>query len=706
MKRLPKQYNSVMKKTFCLKAALITLLIGVSANGTHAQNESRKEVFFFKRNDTPIKIKPYSNTAYSASLHTMRTVKGEVIRDASKDTIVGFEVSPVGATYLTIEKGKKGGNKASVFTLMNQDEKLFEFKNKIFGNPIAAIYTPEGRSIVVATEDKLYEAGNRNLIPSATFKDYPVKPGIMAVSPNGFFLVIANGEDVAVYNLQERRLRTEFNAGEKISDIAFSPDNSDLAVLTEDGVVSLYSTKNFEMRKMIDDLGEGKALSYNLDGKYLAVVEDAGNIVVVNILQDSDREHFTLDEGGVSDVMIIPDSSQNTIMTYTLNKALGARLLPHLRPYYNRLIDEEVNSLMDEWLKMQPGETMEQYRQRVTAEGREKQRSMFEFEVSTRLAGNILAGKQLSLGAFDRANEVLEVMVEGMPTIYLHVPESDVSAFTSGEDLTLREVLFGVTPEDDFEIVYAEVTNKKNGLNYIFDNRARAQMNYMKADDVISLEVLQQQQMAELKLKELREQVMREAKQQNIISDHTNITVDSRLQPEYDADGKQILNYIVTFTYDVSPGFSASEDYGPGKYHIEESGSASSMLKIAEEAFEGELKPYLDRSKKLNVRIMGTADATPIVSKIPYDGVYGDYEEEPVYVDGQLTGLTVKNKELIKENPQLAFIRALGVKDYLEKNLDGFDSKNKAYRYEVSVSKEKGSEFRRVVTEFTFVDAF
>lgn len=695
-----------MKPRLVLKPILLTLLLGAASTVALAQDAPRKEVFYFKRSDTPLRISPYSSTAFSSSRHTMRTVRGDLLRDASKDTIIGFEVSPMGNSFITVEKGKKPGNKAAVYSLVNQDEKVLDFNHKKLGNPLATIYTPEGRTLIVATNEKLYEVGSRDLMPIASFKDYPLKPGQMAVSPNGFFLVIANGENMAVYNLQERRLRTTLNAGEEITDIAFSPDNSDLAVLTADGVVSLYSTKTYEMRKMIDELGEGRALSYNLDGKYIAVVEDDGHIVVVNTLQDSDREHFTLEEGGITDVVMIPDAASNTIMTYTLNNALGARLLPHLRPYYNRLIDEEVASLMDEWLKMMPGETMEQYRQRVTAEGREKQRSMFEFEVSTRLAGNILAGKSLSLGAYDRANEVLEVMVETMPTIYLHVPETDITSFTSGDDLTLKEVLFGITPEDDFEIVYAEVTNNRNGLDYVFDNRARAKMNYMKADDVISLEVLQQQQMAELKLKELREQVMREAKQQNIISDHTNITVDSRLQPEYDADGNQILNYIVTFTYDVSPGFSAQEDYGPGKYHIEESGSASSMLKIAKEAFEGDLKQYLDRSKRLNVKIMGTADATPIVSKLPYDGVYGDYEDEPVYVDGQLTGLTVKNKELIKENPQLAFVRALGVKDYLEKNIAGFDSKNRDYRYEVSVSKEKGSEFRRVVTEFTFVDAF
>lgn len=40
----------------------------------------------------------------------------------------------------------------------------------------------------------------------------------------------------------------------------------------------------------------------------------------------------------------------------------------------------------------------------------------------------------------------------------------------------------------------------------------------------------------------------------NVISDHTNISVASRLVEDYDANGRHILNYEVSFTYDVAPG--------------------------------------------------------------------------------------------------------------------------------------------------------
>lgn len=82
--------------------------------------------------------------------------------------------------------------------------------------------------------------------------------------------------------------------------------------------------------------------------------------------------------------------------------------------------------------------------------------------------------------------------------------------------------------------------------------------------------------MEEVRLRELSERVVNEAKNMNVISDHTNISVASRVVEDYDANGRRILNYEVSFTYDVAPGFSAQEDFPSGKYHVEQSGAASS----------------------------------------------------------------------------------------------------------------------------------
>ena len=196
------------------------------------------------------------------------------------------------------------------------------------------------------------------------------------------------------------------------------------------------------------------------------------------------------------------------------------------------------------------------------------------------------------------------------------MPETDLTSFNNADDLQFKNAKYGVMPNDHFEMIYAEVHNNADGKTYIFSNLDRVNLNYMTSDDnVVSLDIIQQQKMEELRLQELREKIIAEAKSSNVISDHTNITVDSRVVPDYDADGNKILNYLVSFTYQVEPEFSAVEDFAPGKYRISESGAASAMLKIVKEAFEGDFAQYFKPGKKLLVKLSGTADATPIRSE-------------------------------------------------------------------------------------------
>lgn len=354
-----------------------------------------------------------------------------------------------------------------------------------------------------------------------------------------------------------------------------------------------------------------------------------------------------------------------------------------------------------------PGESMEDYRLRVNDETRSRQRRLFEDEISTQLAGDLLADATMSLGNYDRTNQVLAIDFSTMPTIYLPVPESDVTSFHSAGDLVLTDVQYGVLPDDTFEIVYAKVFNKVDGKTYEYNNHDRVAMDFMGGDaNVVSLEILQQQQMEVLKLQELREKVVEEARNRSLISNHTNITVDSKVVPDYDANGEKILNYQVNFTYQVDPEFSAAEDFPPGKYLVDESGAASSMLKIVKEAFEGDFAQYVKDGKKLKVVISGTADATPIIRTIPYNGVYGDFVDEPIYENGDLTAITVTQADGVKENRQLAFLRAEGVKDYLKTNVGNLDKMDADYTIRVDVTEGKGSEFRRITANFILVDVF
>ena len=692
--------------TLILAAALCFPAVQGAKKKTQKDEEPPvvKTDYRFAHTTTPEQLHPCGTTAYTTSGNIVTNMTGTVMAKEGLK-VRGLQVSPANNRYIFIYDTKKG-TESALYSTEDAAMKIMKLKPKKYGELISALYTPDARRVLLGGKNRtVVTTDARTLLPSDTLK-VSIDPKSMAMSSNGYYLAVTDGKKVIVYNFEEKKPRQTWDFESEVTDMKFNNDASEFAVLTNDGLASIYDTRSFLIKKDYDDLGSGLALDYNFDGKWMAVATSPDNIRVINLLDSRQNIEIPVESGMVSDISFIPDADGRTLLVYTTDKALKARRMWNLSPYYGKLVREQADSMMNEWLKMMPGETMDEYRKRVNDESRKRQRALFEAEIASGLADNLLAMSTVSLGKYDRANHVLEVNFSNMPSIYLPVSESDLGSFSGESELEFRNSKYGVMTDDNFELIYAEVFNKKNGKTYIYDNIERAALNYMEGDDnVVSIEVIQQQQMEEMKLQELRRKVMEEAKSRQVISDHTNITVNSEVVPDYDANGKRILNYKVNFSYEVEPEFSAQEDFAPGKYHVNESGAASSMLNIVKQAFEGDLSRYMTPGKKLLIKIKGTADSTPIRSTLAYDGAYGDFEEEPVRQNGQLKAITVTKKDGIATNEQLAFIRGAGVQNYLTKNVDNLSKLNTDYTYNVDVAEGKGSEFRRITVEFTFVDA-
>ena len=696
---------------------LLTLVLLSASGVSHAQTTkeqrkerqelaktSKKNLYSFLLKDTPSQLPAYGDIiVYAVSGDKVLTLRDDVMASLGEE-ITDVEFSPTGFNFVTVGKGKKHGE-ARVFVTNDFGNVKYKHNIKKYGSPSAATYSPDARMLLVGTDKGIFSFDTRRFELVDTFP-MPFVPTDMVMSSNGYYLALTDGKQVAVYNYADKRLRKDWNLDVEVTGMQFSPDNSEFAILDKDGLLGIYDTRTFVIKKNIDGLGDGISFDYNPDGKYVAVITSPQNISIVNILKDDDREYIDV-EGDASDLRFITDTDKNALLAFNSTKKINIKRLSTIMPYYAKLVADKADEMMNEWLKMMPGETMEEYRARVNDETRAKQRRLFEDEVSTGLAGDLVSMSKISLGKYDRTNQVLNIEFDNMPSIFLPVPESAVGAFTNVEDLQVQDAKYGIMPNDNFELIYAKFHNKSNGETYIYDNLDRVPLNFMEGDDnMVSLEVLQQQQMEELKLQELKQKVVDEARLKNVISDHTNIAVDSRVVPDYDADGKKILNYVVRFSYEVEPDYSIREDFAPGKYHVSESGAASSMLSIVKQAFEGDMAQYVGNGKKLRVKISGAADGTPIRRVIPYDGSFGDFEEEPVYKDGLMTALSVNTKSGITQNEQLAFLRGYGVRDFLEKNVKNLGEMNTDYQYHIAVSEDKGSEYRRIIAEFTFVDVF
>ena len=573
-------------------------------------------------------------------------------------------------------------------------------------NPTALCYTPDAKSLLIASSDGLlfFDARRYTLQDSLAL---PFQADKLVVSGNGYYLAASQGGRLTVWNLEEKTVRKEYTFETAVNDFSFSADNGMFAVLTADGLLTTYDTRDFFILQSYDAMGNAAQCSFHPDGKYLSVVTGDSRIVVLNLMDDQERNYVDNEHGGITDARFLRDGKKQIFLAYNTVNSLIFRLMSTLSPNYTKLLADELEQKMNDWMKMMPGETLEEYKLRVNEETRVRQIRLFEQEIASRMADNLVQMSEVTLGNYSTESGMLAVNFNTMPTIYLNIPPEEVNDFMDPGNLEFRNALYGLTKNDNFELIYADVFNKASGKTYTYDNRNRESFDYLKSDDnFIPLDLVQKSNMDEIKLQEIKENIITQAKQQNTISDHTKISVNADIASETDASGKKIMNYNISFTYEVEQGFSAKEDFGPGKYETEQSGAAMSMLAIMKTAFENEFAQYIRDGKKLRVKITGMADASPINGKIAYDGCYGEYNNEPVYKDNDLSNITVTRQGGITQNDQLAFLRAVGVKDYITKNIPAFGQMQSDFTYYIEVTKEKGSEYRRIKVVFCFVDAF
>lgn len=617
--------------------------------------------------------------------------------------VISIKINPSGTSFAVLSKKGKD-TQVTIHDLWKTNHLLHEF-NEV-ENVSALCYTPDAKQILIATSNKLLFY-NARLYTLQGKMEMPFIASQLAVSNNGYYLAASEGNRLMIWNLEQKSIRKEFEIDTTVNDIAFSEDNSIFAVLTADGLLTTYDTRNFFIQQSFDAMGLASHCSFHPDGKYLSVVTGDTRVAILNLMDDQERSYVDNSQGSITDARFVRDGKKQIFLAYNTANSMTYKLMSTLAPNYTKLLIRELNERMNDWMKMMPGETLEEYNLRVNDETRAKQMRLFEQEIATRMVDNLMLMPEMTLGNYNTESNMLAINFNTMPTIYLNVPTNEIGFFMNPGSLEFRNAKYGLTKQDKFELIYADVYNKVSGKTYVFDNLNRQSLEYLKSDEnFVPLELVQQSNMDELKLQEIKEKIVNLAKQQNTISDHTQISVNARIISDQDANGKKIMNYKIDFSYEVEKGFSSQEDFAPGKYKIEESGAARSMLAIIKTAFENDFSQYVKPDKKVQININGMADALPINGKIIYDSFYGDFIDEPIYKNNELSNITVTRSTGVTQNEQLAFLRATSVKEYISRNIPTLERMNTDYRHNIEVTIGKGGEFRRITVEFTFVDAF
>ncbi len=661
------------------------------------------KVLNYKQPVSPTGADNYQYSTYYYNGKKAYNMKGFDLGTAN-NTIVSLKVNPAGSQYALLSR-KSNKSMVEVFDAWTRGKVLYTLKDAT--TPTAICYSADSKRFFVANEYNQLRVYDTRQYTFQSQWNLDITPSLLAASPNGYFISAANGEHVVIINQETGRIRTTLTVRGNVNDMAFSDASDMIGVITTEGQVSVFETRNFQLINEYSIPARGNSLAFHPDGKYVAALSSDKYITFLNLADVSDKPMLQDEDGGLTYLRFLKDGKHQIYLSYNTNSSVKYKLLKGLSPNLTKFMTEELNARMDEWAKMKPDETLEEYRARVNEETRLEQARLFEQEIATELANDLVMRSEVSLGNYNLETNMLTLNFDNMPQIYLTVPEAEVSSFQNASDLEFRDVIYGMTKNEKFEIIYTKVYNKATGKTYEFNNLERQSLDFLQSqDDFVPIELVQQSSMEDVKLQAIKEDVVTSAKQNNLISDHTLIKVSSSVVSDVDANGRRITNYKINFNYTVEGSYSIQEDFAAGKYKIEQSHAAVSMLEIVTRAFAQDFAQYIKPSKKVIIKITGSADALKINGSIVYDGCYGNFVNEPYYLDGALNTMTVTTQTGIRKNEQLAFMRAIGVKDYLMRHISSLQAMQTDYQHNIELAEGTGGEFRRINVEFIFVDAF
>lgn len=669
-----------------------------------------------------MKISKFS-VIYLSEDHMLYNLMNRAVYDSP---VHDFNINPTGASIAVVNKNAKNivivsnREKNVILATIKGDKKTDPFDEKgRNGTPsvTAMTYSSDAREILAANDfgeiitystDGYWTA---SVIEAGKIYDH------IAVSPNGYYIAAAHGSEMDIWDVDAADIKRIVRFAGKVNHVTFSPDSREIAVSCDTSGLQIVNAIDHHRTEVTKGIQNVRQASFHPDGKYIAYAK-ADSIIVYNLI----NHRRTFSAGSIrikgepldipmSDIMALNFHSNNS--TTTLSHNTGDKVvfwdMSSLPPLYRSKLSEEVDKLMSDWIRQMDGESLEEYRVRVTDDNAARQKAMLLDQAATAIATQVIALEDPFISEeYDMENHTIDIKFEQLDAIKLEVPEEEFQEVREG-DLSYENPIYTLDDMDEFQLVYLEVVNRTTDKTYIFDERDYIIEDIKFEDDDIDFIPVAMLQTVNMEMEVLQQQtqeIMEEKKQENVITDKTSITIDTEIESDFDSDGNKIYNYNLGYQYDVSEGFSYQEDFGPGKFIVTESNAAVTMLEAIRTALAGDMKKYVDQAKSIEITITGSADAIP-VGRILYDGSCGEYVETPYYAKDELSSMTVTDETDIRNNEQLAFIRAASVKVWLENNVEELraNSAKCVYNYRTEVSDVRGGEFRRIIVNIKFRDA-
>lgn len=212
------------------------------------------------------------------------------------------------------------------------------------------------------------------------------------------------------------------------------------------------------------------------------------------------------------------------------------------------------------------------------------------------------------------------------------------------------------------------------------------------------------------------------------------------------ANGQMSYNIRATFSYELISDQGVKAElihYPPGSYQLEKSAAAIATAFSMKKSIEVYLFEYFEPGGTVKVRIIGSADASPIYKPIVYTGEYqtiknheyhlvDDYQliiterpqidstliedatgidlitqvaAKPESIDlGEKQSIDLETTEGFTRNEELAYLRSMGIKDYILANVAPLRSTKNSFLHQVKLEQSVGGIYRKVVMELLIED--
>jgi hypothetical protein len=381
---------------------------------------------------------------------------------------------------------------------------------------------------------------------------------------------------------------------------------------------------------------------------------------------------------------------------------------------YEKLVKALVLSRYNKWSTKGKFEKTIDYQNRVNQSTKSKMIASITQDVIDSI-GNSKTKFELLRNEYNPDSEMFTIFFKSNDSITVKVPVKEAPSFDENFFNLILKPRFTLK-NNTFPLIYMEITNPQNNKTYAYRNNIdpydvkKIFPSIEDADtviipkEVIMKEVAKQQSYFQKNLSDYTNKMI----EKKGITDNVKTNVTARVVEEKDSSGNSELNYRITYSYEVVKASfeSQKDDFPLGKYKVSSSNAAKVTLNELKESVEKKLCKFMAPGTQVTIKIIGSADATPIKGSIKYDGEYGLFKDENCIVNDKLVSINLNQDAGITTNEQLAFLRTYSVRQFLETYIDALHNTQNTFQHYCVISDQEGGQYRRISIELTIHKAF